>query len=85
MGSDEAKRLGIAYLNGRKGLSQTANGVTVIYRVSLNNVKVGDISLNGVEGAVHESPMPVVLLGMSFLNRVNMRREGDQMVLTKRF
>jgi aspartyl protease family protein len=34
---------------------------------------------------VHESAMPVVLLGMSFLNRVNMKREGDSMVLTKRF
>jgi aspartyl protease family protein len=25
------------------------------------------------------------LLGMSFLNRTEMRREGEQMVLTKRF
>jgi predicted aspartyl protease len=29
--------------------------------------------------------MPVVLLGMSFLNRVDMKREGSSMVLTKRF
>lgn len=85
MSSAEAKRLGIAYLNGQKGLSATANGVAQIYRVSLNNVKVGDISLNGVEGIVHESAMPVVLLGMSFLNRVDMKREGSSMVLTKRF
>lgn len=85
MSSAEARRLGISYLNGQKALSSTANGVTQVYRVSLNNVKVGDISLNGVEGAVHESAMPVVLLGMSFLNRVAMKRDGDSMVLTKRF
>lgn len=85
MSSSEAKRLGIAYLNGQKALSSTANGVAQVYRVSLNNVKVGDISLNGVEGIVHESAMPVVLLGMSFLNRVDMKREGSSMVLTKRF
>ena len=85
MSSAEAKRLGIAYLNGTKGLSSTANGVAQVYRVSLNTVKVGDISLNGVEGVVHESAMPIVLLGMSFLNRVNMKREGDRMELTKRF
>jgi aspartyl protease family protein len=85
MSSSEAKRLGISYLQGQKALSSTANGVTQVYRVSLNSVKVGDISLNGVEGVVHESAMPVVLLGMSFLNRVNMKREGDSMVLTKRF
>jgi len=81
----EAKRLGISYLNGQRGLSSTANGVTQVYIVSLNSVKVGDISLNGIQGIVHESAMPVVLLGMSFLNRVNMKREGNHMVLTKRF
>jgi aspartyl protease family protein len=85
MSSAEAKRLGISYLNGQKGLSSTANGVAQVYRVSLNSVKVGDINLNGVEGVVHESAMPVVLLGMSFLNRVDMKREGSSMVLTKRF
>ncbi|MDP2962947.1 MAG: TIGR02281 family clan AA aspartic protease [Sulfurimicrobium sp.] len=85
MSSAEAKRLGISYLNGQRVLSSTANGVAQVYIVSLNSVKVGDISLNGVEGVVHESAMPVVLLGMTFLNRVNMKREGDSMVLTKRF
>lgn len=85
MSSAEAKRLGISYLNGQKGFSSTANGVTKVYVVSLNTVKVGDISLNGIQGIVHESAMPVVLLGMSFLNRVDMKREGDRMVLTKRF
>lgn len=85
MSSTEAKRLGISYLNGRRGLSSTANGVTQVYVVSLNTVKVGDISLNGIQGIVHESAMPVVLLGMSFLNRVNMKREGDQLVLTRRY
>lgn len=85
MSSAEAKRLGISYLNGRRGLSSTANGVTQIYLVSLNSVKIGDINLNGVGAAIHESALPVVLLGMSFLNRVNMKREGDNMVLTKRF
>lgn len=85
MSSAEAKRMGIAYQKGERGFSSTANGIVPVYRVSLNNVKVGAISLNGVTGTVHESAMPVVLLGMSFLNRVNMKREGDSMVLTKRF
>lgn len=85
MSSAEAKRLGLSYQNGERGYSSTANGVVPVYRISLNNVKVGDISLNGVSASVHESPMPVVLLGMSFLNRVNMKREGDSMVLTKRY
>lgn len=85
MGSTEAKRLGIDYKRGERGLSATANGVVPVYRVSLNSVKVGDITLNGITGTVHDSAMPVVLLGMSFLNRVDMKREGDRMVLTKRY
>lgn len=85
MSSAEAQRLGIVYQNGERGYSSTANGVVQVYRVTLNNVKVGDISMNGVEAAVIGSSMPLVLLGMSFLNRVDMKREGSNMVLTKRF
>jgi aspartyl protease family protein len=29
--------------------------------------------------------MPVVLLGMSFLNRMEMKRDGETMTLKKRF
>jgi predicted aspartyl protease len=29
--------------------------------------------------------MPFLLLGMSFLNRVEMRREGTDLTLTKRY
>lgn len=87
MSSAEAKRMGISYQNGARGYSSTANGVVQVYRITLNSVKVGDISMNGVEAAVIDSSMsmPVVLLGMSFLNRVDMKREGSNMVLTKRF
>ena len=85
MGSAEARRLGISYLKGQRILMSTANGVVPAYHVTLNNVKVGDISLSGVDAVVHEAQLPVVLLGMSFLNRVDMKREGDKLVLTKRF
>jgi aspartyl protease family protein len=29
--------------------------------------------------------LPIMLLGMSFLNRMEMQRNGETMVLTKRF
>jgi len=49
-------------------------------------VRVGDIVVNNVDAAVLEgNPMPFALLGMSFLNRMDMRRVGQTMVLTKRF
>jgi aspartyl protease family protein len=84
--SAEAKRFGINYLTGQKGLSSTANGVVPTYRVKLDEVKVGDITLNNIDAMVHVGEnLPVVLLGNSFLNRMEMKRDGEKMVLTKRF
>jgi aspartyl protease family protein len=81
----DARRIGIDYLKGQKGFSNTANGVAPVYRVKLDTVKVGDITLNGVDGLVHEAGMPFVLLGMSFLNRLEMNRQGDTLTLVKRY
>lgn len=82
----EAKRLGINYLGGRKSFSSTANGVVPTYHVKLDEIRVGDITLNNVDGMVHAGDaLPIILLGMSFLNRMEMKRDGEKMVLTKRF
>jgi aspartyl protease family protein len=49
-------------------------------------VRVGDISVSDVDALVHDTnALPVVLLGMSFLNRVEMRRDGPTMTLIKRY
>lgn len=82
----EAKRMGIPYLQGERAFSATANGVVTIHRVTLDTVRVGDITLNQVEAAVHEgNGMPMALLGMSFLKRLEMRREGTTLTLVKRY
>lgn len=83
--ASDAVRLGIDYKKGRVGYVNTANGVAPAYHVKLNTVKVGDIEINQVDALVQEQGLPIILLGMSFLNRTEMRREGEQMVLTKRF
>lgn len=81
----DAQRLGINYRQGQAGYVNTANGRAPVYRVKLNTVKVGDIELNQVDAVIQEAGLPFALLGMSFLNRTEMRREGEQMTLTKRF
>jgi aspartyl protease family protein len=81
----DAKRLGIDYLKGERGMVQTANGTAPAYRVKLDTVRLGDITINGVEGVVLEGGLQTALLGMSFLNRTEMKRDGETMVLTKRF
>ena len=81
----DASRIGIPYKRGKLGMVNTANGTAPVYLIKLDSVKVGDIELHHVEAAVHESHLPFALLGMSFLNRTDMRREGDRMTLTKRY
>ncbi len=85
MGRGDAHRVGINYLKGQKGLSNTANGVAPVYKVKVDTVRVGDITLNNVDALVHDQDLPWVLLGMSFLNRVEMRREGGNLTLIKRY
>ena len=86
MSVEDARRAGVNYLVGERGYSQTANGVTAVYKVKLGQVTIGDISLRDVDGVVHEnSALPVVLLGMSFLGQLEMRREGGSLTLTKRY
>jgi aspartyl protease family protein len=82
----EARRLGIDYLRGQPAVSQTANGRVVVYRVRLDSVALGPMTLTSVDAVVHEAPgLDVALLGMSFLNRTEMRREGTSLTLTKRY
>lgn len=86
MSAAEAKRLGIDYLAGTRGFSSTANGVVPAYKVKLDTVQVGGVALSNVDGMVHAGDnLPIVLLGMSFLNRMEMQRDGDRMTLTKRY
>jgi aspartyl protease family protein len=86
LSSADASRLGIDYRKGQPSLMGTANGTAMAYKVTLNTVRVGDIVINNIDAAVLEgNQMPFALLGMSFLNRTEMRREGQTMVLTRRF
>jgi len=86
MSVEDARRAGVNYIVGERGYSQTANGVTAVYKVKLGQVTLGDITLRDIDGVVHEnSALPVVLLGMSFLGKLEMRREGNSLTLTKRY
>jgi aspartyl protease family protein len=82
----EAKRLGINYLSGQRAHTSTANGTIPIYLLNLDSVRVGDITVNNVEAAVLDGAgLDIALLGMSFLNRMQMKRDGDSLTLLKRY
>ncbi|MGH8520094.1 MAG: retropepsin-like aspartic protease family protein [Gammaproteobacteria bacterium] len=81
-----ARRLGIDYrLIGTEGASSTASGIVKSFGVTLKKVRVGDIELMDVPATVIDGDFPTeTLLGMSFLSRVDMDREGRLMVLRKK-
>jgi aspartyl protease family protein len=82
---NEAQRLGISYAKGNPGTMVLADGRRVsAYRVTLESVSIGDITLYNVDAVVTPgSGEP--LLGMSFLSRTEMRNDGQSLVLTKRY
>jgi aspartyl protease family protein len=81
----EANRIGLEYKNGKLGFSNTANGVVVARRVSLASVRIGDVQVYNVEATVLPASLPYALLGNSFLERFQMRRDNDQLILDKRY
>ncbi|HEY9099365.1 MAG TPA: TIGR02281 family clan AA aspartic protease [Thiobacillus sp.] len=83
--SAEAQRMGLNYKSGQAYGVNTAAGIVPAWRVTFNTVKIGGITVNQVEGMVLEAGLSMPLLGMSFLNRMEMRREGQTMTLIQRF
>lgn len=82
----EARRLGLDYRRGQAVLLNTANGPAVGYRVTLDTVSLGEVTVNAVDAVVMEGEgLSVALLGMSFLQRMDIRREGEIMTLTRRY
>jgi aspartyl protease family protein len=84
LGRDDADRLGIDLKGARSAMTQTANGAVPVQLVVLSRVRVGDLELPNVGAAVVPQPMPLVLLGNSFLARLQMRRDNDVMRLELR-
>lgn len=82
----DAQRMGINYLQGKRGVSQTANGLVNVYLVNISHVQVGDIAFSNIMGSVSvdaTAQRTPVLLGMSFLRHVDMRRSGNTMLLIR--
>ena len=81
-----AKRIGLLYrVDGRQTLVETASGVVTGYAVVFDRVSIRSMMLKRVAGMVVDGDFPrTALLGQSFLNRINMRREGQLLELSER-
>ncbi len=86
LSATDADRLGIAYKQAPRAVVNTANGTVPFRMVKLDRIKVGDVELVNVDGGVLEGGYDgPALLGMSFLSRTEVTREGQSMVLTRRY
>jgi aspartyl protease family protein len=85
MSAADAQRLGIDYRAGQQGYANTANGVAPAWRVKVHSLRIGDVELFDLDAVVSPQPMPQILLGNSFLNRFQMKRDNEQMVLERRY
>lgn len=87
MNAAAARRLGIDFrVVGRRSAVTTASGVERAWAVVLDTVKVGDIQLRNVAGVVLEGKQPErVLLGMSYLGRLEINNTGSLMTLRKTY
>ncbi|MBO9646347.1 MAG: TIGR02281 family clan AA aspartic protease [Pseudacidovorax sp.] len=81
----DAQRIGLDPTRGQPVTMNTANGTAPGWRIKLESVKVGDVTVYDVDAVVSPQAMPYVLLGNSFINRFSMRRDADQMVLERRY
>jgi len=87
MNSVQARRLGIDYhVEGDPTYVSTASDVVQAYRVKLDTVKVGSIQMRNVTGVVLEGSQPEdVLLGMTYLSRVELINQGDRLILRRKY
>jgi aspartyl protease family protein len=81
-----ASKLGLEYNKDKSVGVQTAQGTTMAYPVVLNSATVGNVTLNNIEALVLEGEYPTaILLGNSFLSRVNLKVEQGVMVLQSKY
>ena len=75
-----ARELGLK--RGAAVTLQTANGAAVGYQTRLDRVRLGPLELTDVSAVMSDGlDADVVLIGMSFLKRVEFTQRGDQLIL----
>lgn len=82
----DARSVGIADNEGVAATVQTAGAIIPARRVLLKTVVVGGIRVEGVAATVIDGEQPsVALLGMSFLQHVDMQEQGSILTLKARW
>ncbi|WP_353352377.1 retropepsin-like aspartic protease [Oceaniserpentilla sp. 4NH20-0058] len=84
MSGQTARRLGIAYANGRKGRSATAGGIVNNFMIRVNELNMQGIKRYNVPVSVIEGAHPdIPLLGMSFLGQLKIQQDNGELVISE--
>ncbi len=86
MSAKDARKLGIQYqLKGVPTQTSTASGIAKAWSIQLKIVSLGALTERNVRAVVIDGDFPrQVLLGMSFLNRMKVEKEGNIMKITRK-
>jgi aspartyl protease family protein len=85
MSPQQASQLHLDYSNAKKVMMNTANGKATAHVFTIKSLRIGGIEIHDVEGAVmSDLSSSKILLGMSFLNQVDMQHGPGLMVLKQR-
>ena len=86
MNINQARRLGINLRHAKTGFASTAGGVVETFRVTLDKVSVGSITLHNIKASVVDGDYPTnILLGNSFLSKIEMTEQAGVMVFRKKY
>lgn len=86
MNLNDAKRLGVDFRRGKHANASTAGGIVNAFEVDLDKLVIGNITARQVSATIVVGNFPSnVLLGNSFLSRVEMTEEEGVMVLRKKY
>lgn len=86
MNADTARQVGLDTSAARQVIATTAGGTVRSSEVMLDRVTVGDIEINNVLAVVLEGEFPQqVLLGMTFLENVEIKEKAGLLQLTMEF
>jgi aspartyl protease family protein len=86
MNKSQARQLGVDYrMKGERIVVSTASQNVKGYRVRLKSVSLGKIKQRNVEAMVIDGDHPgPILLGMSFLGKLKVEKEGNAMTIRQR-
>ena len=86
MSARQARKLGIQYIiEGMPAQASTASGLAKAWVVRFKTVRLGKLLEHNVRGMVVDGDYPEqVLLGMTFLNRMKVEKEGSTMKITRK-